>query len=178
MSSLTSRDPARLRTRSTTHDHDTATEIATPNGVPAIVPILNPLIRRLLRIGMPMGPNVVLTVRGRTSGQPRTFPVSLMEANGRQYVFATFGETNWVRNLRASGRATLSRGRHEQTVVAHELTPEEAGPVLREALGRFLHSPARPLIRRWYELDDDSTAEDYLREARRHAGFELTEEIR
>jgi deazaflavin-dependent oxidoreductase (nitroreductase family) len=156
----------------------TTIETAGPNGVPAIVPILNPLIRRLLRIGMPMGPNILLTVRGRTSGEPRTFPVTLMEANGRQYVFATFGETNWVRNLRASGQAIVRRGRHERAVVAYELTPEEAAPVLRVALDRFLNSPARPLIRRWYELDDDSTPEDYLREARRHAGFELTEETR
>jgi len=156
----------------------TTIETAGPNGVPAIVPILNPLIRRLLRIGMPMGPNILLTVRGRTSGEPRTFPVTLMEANGRQYVFATFGETNWVRNLRASSQAIVRRGRHEHAVVAHELTPEEAAPVLRVALDRFLNSPARPLIRRWYELDDDSTPEDYLREARRHAGFELTEETR
>ena len=156
----------------------TTIETAAPRGVPSIVPILNPLIRRLLRIGMPMGPNVLLTIRGRTSGEPRTFPITLMEANGRQYVFATFGETNWVRNLRAAGRATMRRGRHESSVVATELTPEEAVPVMRAALGRFLNSPAGPVLRRWYPLGPDATDEDYLREARRHAGFELTEETR
>jgi hypothetical protein len=101
-----------------------------------------------------------------------------MEAGGRQYVFATFGETNWVRNLRAAGRATIRRDREEHSVIATELTPEEAAPVLRAALARFLDSPAAPLIRRFYPLGPDSTLDDYLREARRHAGFELTEEIR
>jgi len=156
----------------------TTTEMERPRRAPAIVPILDPLIRRLLRIGMPMGPNILLTVRGRTSGQPRTFPITLMEAGGKQYVFATFGETNWVRNLRSAGRATIRRGRHEYPVVATELTPEEAAPVLRAALGRFLDSPAAPLVRRFYPLGPDSTPEDYLRETRRHAGFELTEETR
>ncbi|TAL05614.1 MAG: deazaflavin-dependent nitroreductase, partial [Chloroflexota bacterium] len=37
---------------------------------PAFVRASNPLTRRMLRLGMPMGPNVLLTVRGRTSGLP------------------------------------------------------------------------------------------------------------
>ena len=156
----------------------TTTEIARPRGVPSIVPVLNPLMRRLLQVGMPMGPNVLLTVRGRTSGRPRTFPVALMESGGRQYVFATFGEVNWVRNLRAAGEAVLRRGRHERPVAAIELTPDEAVPVMRSAFGRYLASPAAPLLRRWYDLEVNSSRDDYLREAQRHAVFELREETR
>lgn len=39
----------------------------------SIVSFLNPLIQRLLRVGLPYGPHALLTVRGRTSGVPRTF---------------------------------------------------------------------------------------------------------
>ena len=152
----------------------TTNQIARTRGVPSIVPILNPLIRRLLRVGVPMGPNVLLTVRGRTSGVPRTFPVALMETGGRRYVFATFGEVNWVRNLRAAGEAIVKRGRQEQAVEAIELSPEEAVPVMQAALGPFLASPmASPLLRRWYDLTRDSSSAEYLAEARRHAVFEL-----
>jgi len=154
----------------------TTTEIARPLGLPPIVPILNPLMHRLLRIGVPMGPNVLLSVRGRRSGQLRTLPIALMETGGRRYVIATFGEMNWVRNLRAAVRAIVRRGRNEQPVIATELTPDQAAPVLQAALGRYLASPAGPLLRRWYDLQADSPFEDYLQEARRHPVFELQDE--
>ena len=145
-----------------------------PRGVPSIVPILNPLVRRLLRVGVPMGPNVLLTIRGRRSGRPRTVPVALMESQGRRYVFATFGEVDWVRNLREAGTAVLRRGRHEDAVVAVELTPEEAALVMSDALAPFLDSPvAASLLGRWYQLSADSSPADYLAEARRHPVFEL-----
>src|SRR2546430_15997883 len=34
----------------------------------------------------------------------------------------SFGTVNWVRNLRAAGEATLTRGRRTETVSARELT--------------------------------------------------------
>ena len=37
------------------------------------------IIKRLLRAGVPLGPMILLTVRGRTTGQPRTTPVDLLE---------------------------------------------------------------------------------------------------
>ncbi len=143
-------------------------------GVPSIVPILNPLIQRLMRFGVPMGPNVLLTVRGRSSGELRTFPLALFELDGRRYVFATFGEVNWVRNLRAAGAATLRRGRRSEAVRAVELTPEESVPVMQAALAPYLGSRvASPLLGRYYRLTADSTPAEYLEEARSHAVFEL-----
>jgi len=97
-----------------------------------------------------------------------------MESRGRKYVIATFGEVNWVRNLRAAGEAIVRLGGGERPMLAVELTPDEAVPVMRAALGRFLGSPmAAPLLRRWYDLNPDSTDADYLDEARRHPVFEL-----
>src|SRR5437660_557036 len=43
--------------------------------VPFFVPIFNPIARRLLGAGVPLGPNALLTVRGRRTGAPRTTPV-------------------------------------------------------------------------------------------------------
>jgi len=142
--------------------------------VPHIVPILNPLIRRLLGIGMPMGPNALVTVRGRTSGEPRTFPAAVMHAGGRQYLIATFGEVNWVQNLRVAGTASIRRGRMEETFRAHELGRDLAEQALREALGPLLRSRlAAPMLRRWYGLSTKSTASDYRRAASVHPVFEL-----
>jgi deazaflavin-dependent oxidoreductase (nitroreductase family) len=113
----------------------------TPHRIPWIVQALSPLVLRLLGAGMPMGQNALLTVRGRKSGKPRTFPITLLEAAGHRYVFAAFGDVNWVHNLRAAGKATITQGRHKDAVIAVELTPEEAAPIMRAAFAPALGIP-------------------------------------
>ena len=142
--------------------------------IPTVVPILNPLIRRLLGLGVPMGPNILLTVRGRRSGLLRTFPVALMEIDGRMFVFGTFGETEWVRNLRTAGEAVVRRGRRERRMSATELDETEAPVVLSAALRPLLASPmSAGLIGRWYGVSRSSGPADYEQAARRHPVFEL-----
>src|SRR5207245_4378944 len=92
---------------------------------PIIVPLLNPIARRLLRVGVPLGPNALLTVRGRKTGQLRTTPVALVEVDDRRWIIGTFGDVNWVRNLRAAGQATLTSNRRAQPVTAVELSTTE-----------------------------------------------------
>jgi deazaflavin-dependent oxidoreductase (nitroreductase family) len=93
---------------------------------PALIRASNPLTSWLLRHGMPMGPNVLMTVRGRTSGALRSAPVAAPEIDGRRYVIGAYGDVNWVRNLRAAGEADLRiRGRVEH-VLARELDQVEA----------------------------------------------------
>jgi deazaflavin-dependent oxidoreductase (nitroreductase family) len=143
-------------------------------GVPALIPILNPLIRRILGAGLPFGPNVLLTVRGRASGLPRTVPVAVIRLDGHRYIQSPFGEVNWVRNLRAAGEAVVSKGRRREEVDAIEVTPQAGGPILRDALAPYLRSRLlAPLLRRFFAFRADSTLEDYVAEARRHPIFEL-----
>src|SRR5438093_1144948 len=81
---------------------------ARPAHVPAFVSIFNPIASRLLRIGTPLGPNALLTVRGRKSGQLRTTPVALVEVHGRRWVQSPCREVNWLRNLPTAGAATIT----------------------------------------------------------------------
>src|SRR3984893_15762729 len=78
-----------------------------PARPPFFVGVFNTLARRLLRGGIPMGPNALLTVRGRTSGVDRTPQAAPVMIGGRRWVIATFGDTNGARNLRAAGKATV-----------------------------------------------------------------------
>ena len=110
--------------------------------VPSFVPVLNPLLRLLIRIGVPMGPNALITVRGRKSGIPRTTAVAVIETGGRRWVVGTFGDVNWVRNLRAAGEAVLVRGRRRQTLHATELTGEEAKAFFTGVLVPYVGSSA------------------------------------
>jgi deazaflavin-dependent oxidoreductase (nitroreductase family) len=92
----------------------------------------------MLGAGFPMGPNALITIRGRKSGEPRTTPVAVIEIEGRRWVSSPFGDVNWVRNLRAAGAATLTIGRKEQPVTAIELSKEERVAFFRDLMGPFV----------------------------------------
>src|SRR5918994_5076444 len=93
---------------------------------PAFVRASNPLTRRLLRLGMPMGPNVLLTVRGRTTGLPRSTAVAVAELDGRRWIIGAYGNVQWVRNLRAAGAAEIRVHGRTEPVTARELDRAEA----------------------------------------------------
>jgi deazaflavin-dependent oxidoreductase (nitroreductase family) len=144
---------------------------------------IGPLVRLALRHGL-AGPNVLVTVRGRVTGRPHSTPVAMWELGERRFVQASFGEVNWVRNLRASGEAVIGRGRWEQPVRAIELAPDDAGQLIHDALADFrrvrllrvlLGPTVRPpvAILHRYRFRVDDRLEDDVAEARRHPLFEL-----
>ena len=106
--------------------------------VPFFVPLFNPVARRLLGSGIPLGPNALLTVRGRKSGLPRTTPVALVDIEGRRWVIATFGDVNWARNLRADPEATITIKGRAAKVRATELSVPERASFFREVLGPYV----------------------------------------
>jgi deazaflavin-dependent oxidoreductase (nitroreductase family) len=116
----------------------TPTSTPTPRA-PAFVRLGNLLVAPLLRAGVKMvGPNRIptylLTVRGRKSGQSRTTPIVVIQQDRQRYLLAPFGAVDWVRNLRAAGEATLTRGRRTERVRATELPTSEAARVLQGVL--------------------------------------------
>lgn len=116
----------------------TARDITEPQhvaGAPRWVAAFNPLARVLLRLGLPLGPNGLITVPGRSTGKPRTTPLAIIEIAGRRWVWAPWGDVNWVRNLRAAGEATLSKRGRELQVRAVELDREERVAFFRDTLG-------------------------------------------
>lgn len=106
--------------------------------VPSFVQVFNPIAQRMLGMGIPLGPNALITIRGRKSGLDRTTPVALVEIDGKRWVIGTFGETQWVRNLRAAGEATLTVGRRREEVGAMELSRESGAAFFRDVLGPYV----------------------------------------
>jgi deazaflavin-dependent oxidoreductase (nitroreductase family) len=147
--------------------------------------VVNPLVRRLISAGMPTGaPNILLTVRGRRSGKPRTVPVGMLELDGRMFIQASYGEGGWAQNLRVAGEATLTEHDRRVPVQAVELPPDQAATILRRALepyrrSRLLSALLGPRFRppigvlTRYRIRIDDTPEEYFAEARRHPLFEL-----
>jgi deazaflavin-dependent oxidoreductase (nitroreductase family) len=114
-----------------------------PTHLPRRVRFFSPILKFLLVAGIPLGPNGLVTIRGRKSGLPRTTPLAIIEVGGRRWVWAPWGEVQWVRNLRAAGRATIAvRGRKEE-VSATELDPAQRVGFFRDILGP--HARAMPL---------------------------------
>ena len=150
--------------------------MAKTDKAPGYVRVANVLTLTLLRAGFPLvGPGLVignypmylLTVRGRKSGQPRTVAVAIIQRNGKRYVGSPFGIVDWVRNLRAAGEATLTRGRRTETVNAIQLPAGEAALVLREEV-----KEGNPFARA-YGVTADSSLEEFERAVVSHPLFVL-----
>ncbi|BBZ62705.1 hypothetical protein [Mycolicibacterium monacense] len=76
-----------------------------------------------------------LTVSRRRTGGLQSVPVIPVEVSGHRYVVSTRGEAQWVKNLRASGTATIG----STAYVAREVAESERPVVLaayREKAGR------------------------------------------
>lgn len=146
--------------------------MVTRSPVPRFVRVANVLTTTLLRAGVNLvgfghHPTYLLTVRGRKSGEPRTTPVSVVEQDGKRYLFAPYGAVDWVRNLRAAGTATLTRGHHAEEVRATELPGNEAGIVLKT----FIES-GNP-IARYFGVTVASSREEFERTTISHPVFLL-----
>jgi deazaflavin-dependent oxidoreductase (nitroreductase family) len=126
------------------------------------------LFMALLRAGVKIGTMSLLTVRGRTSGQPHTVPVLLVEQEGERFLVAPYGVVQWVRNIRAAGTATLTRGRRSEAISVTELEAKEAAPILKQYL--FKATAARP----YFDATIDAPLEAFEREADRHPVFQIT----
>jgi deazaflavin-dependent oxidoreductase (nitroreductase family) len=116
------------------------TVVAGGAAVPRRVRWFGPVLKALLRVGVPLGFNRLVTIRGRKSGLPRTTPLAVLEVSGRRWVWAPWGEVQWVKNLRAAGRATITIRRRTEEVTATELDPAERLAFFRDVLRPFARS--------------------------------------
>src|SRR6202451_3432258 len=131
--------------------------------------VFNRLVALLTRQGIRVLGSRVLEVKGRTSGQWRTTPVNLLTFDGRRYLVAPRGETQWVRNLRAAGTGELRVGRRTESCRGRELSDEEKVPVLRAYLKRW-----KAEVGIFFEGVGPTSSDDQVRAiAPKHPAFEV-----
>jgi deazaflavin-dependent oxidoreductase (nitroreductase family) len=139
--------------------------------VPRSVKVFSPILTFLLRAGVPLGFNRLVTIRGRKSGLPRTTPVAVIEVSGRRWVWAPWGDVHWVRNLRAAGRATIKvRGRNEE-FTATELDPTQRVAFFRDVVGPLARGI--PFGVRFIRIVDGVDLNDPVESAEGRPVFEL-----
>jgi deazaflavin-dependent oxidoreductase (nitroreductase family) len=99
--------------------------------------VFNRLVATLTRLGISVAGSRVLEVRGRKSGEWRRTPVNLLTYEGDRYLVSPRGHTQWVRNLRVSGRGRLVVGRSTEGFTASEVGDGEKPPLLRAYLKKW-----------------------------------------
>lgn len=132
--------------------------------------VFNRSVALLTRAGVSVLGSRVLEVRGRKTGLPRRTPVNLLTFEGKQYLVAPRGETEWVRNARADGgRLDLLLGSRRQRYVGRELSDDDKVPVMRAYLTRW-----KAEVGVFFEgVGPDSTDEAIREIAPRHPVFQL-----
>lgn len=128
---------------------------------------LNAVVRAFLRVGLGPRRTYLLSVRGRRSGVLYSTPVTLVEEGGQRWLVAPYGEVSWVRNARAAGQVTLSRGHRSETAAIVELGSEESAPLLKQYVTEV------PITRPFFDAKPDSPLEAFVAEASRHPVFRI-----
>lgn len=99
--------------------------------------VFNRMVAGLTRLGVSVAGSRVLEVKGRKSGEWRRTPVNLLSFEGGRYLVAPRGNTQWVRNMRASGGGRLVLGRRVEEFTAREVPVERRVPLLRAYLEKW-----------------------------------------
>jgi deazaflavin-dependent oxidoreductase (nitroreductase family) len=120
-------------------------------------------------VGAGIGPSYVfqLEVTGRKSGRTYSTPVNIVDRNEKRFLVAPRGETQWVRNARATGQVLLKRG-SRQTFRLRELADSEKPEVLKQYLDSY-----RLAVQRYFPIRAGTPAEAFLGIASRYPVFEL-----
>jgi len=121
--------------------------------------VFNGAVRGLTKLGISLLGSRVLIVRGRKTGEPRELPVNLLPFEGKKYLVAARGETQWVRNLRVAGEGQLRLGRRTETFTYRELTDDEKPALLRSYLKRWAFE-----VGAFFDGVDAKAPEEKLRE--------------
>lgn len=128
------------------------------------------MLKTMLGLGLPLGPLVILSVRGRKTGKVYSTPVAVVGQNGTRWLVAAFGEVSWVHNLRAAGEAVLTHGSRPERIEVAELGAAEAAPILKRFLTKF---QIVPFMRPYFEVSAQAPLEDFEAEALHHPVFRI-----
>src|SRR5215510_9513320 len=124
-----------------------------PNAVDRFI---NRAFGLLVRIGLGLRHNYLLQVRGRKTGLTYSTPVNLLERSGKKYLVAPRGYTQWVRNVMATGEATLVKGSKREEVRLRALPDEERPELLKDYLDRY-----RRTVQRYFPVAAGSPPEAF-----------------
>ena len=121
-------------------------------------------------VGLGLGPSHIylLQVRGRKSGKLFSTPVDLLELQGKRYLVAPRGRTQWVRNAEAAGEITLKKGSTRQRFHLRPIADAEKPQILKAYLDSFKRE-----VQRYFTVASGSPPEAFATVAGMYPAFEL-----
>jgi len=136
----------------------------------AMEKVFNRALGSLVLLGLAPSHMRMLEVRGRKSGKLYSTPVDLLELEGKKYLVAPRGHTQWVRNAEAAGQVTLKRGGTRQAFRLRALSDAEKLPILKAYLDSF-----KKEVQRFFPIPAGSPSEAFVEVATSYPAFELLE---
>jgi hypothetical protein len=99
---------------------------------------------------------VALQVIGRKSGRIISFPLVMVTVEGQRYLASMLGDnTQWVRNVRASGGRAVLRSGGREDVQLEEIPTDQRAPILKAYL------QAAPGARPHVPVDKDASLAEF-----------------
>jgi len=129
---------------------------------------LNKAFGALVGLGLGLRHNYLLQVRGRKTGRMYSTPIDLLELEGRRFLVAPRGRTEWVRNAEAAGEVALKKGTRRQKFRIRVVPNEEKPEILKAYLDRF-----KLTVQRYFPVRAGSEPWDFVEVTERYPVFEL-----
>ena len=119
--------------------------------------------------GVGIAPSFIylLEVRGRKSGKTYSTAVNLLELDGKQFLVAPRGRTQWVRNAEAAGEVTLKR-RVSRRFRLRPLNDSEKPQVLKAYLKNY-----KSAVQKFFPIQPNAPLEEFAKIAAGYPAFEL-----
>jgi len=130
--------------------------------------VFNRTFAMLVGLGLGFSSNYLLQVRGRKSGKIFSTPIDLLERDGKRFLVAPRGRTQWVRNAEAAGEVTLKKGSKRQQYRLRALSDQEKPDILKAYLDDFKRE-----VQRYFPVPAGSPAEAFRELVQSYPAFEL-----
>src|SRR5258708_8020385 len=145
-----------------------ASQLPTFREPSAVEKIFNRAFGFLVGLGLGFPYNYLLQVRGRKSGKLYSTPIDLLEQNGKRYLVAPRGRTQWVRNAEAAGEIILKRGGTRQKYRLRSIPDSDKAPILKAYLDTFKRE-----VHTYFPLPAGSPVETFSELTSSYPAFEL-----
>ena len=130
--------------------------------------VVNLLYGWITGIGFGRPNSYLLQVSGRKTGKIRSVPVNVLSYNGKLFLVATRGHTQWSRNALSNRNITLKRGRLRKEFRLREVLDAEKPKILKAYVNRF-----RRMSGGFFPLPASAPSSAFAPIAARYPVFEL-----
>ena len=118
--------------------------------------------------GLGYSHNYLLQVRGRKSGKLYSAPINLLQRDGKRFLVAPRGRTQWVRNAETAGEVILKKGSMREKFRLRPLSKAEKPEILKAYLDSFKRE-----VQRYFPVPAGFPAETFVELTESYPAFEL-----